>query len=148
MPRHLRADRGIVKELDSAVGVVISGHTHKAYVCDIDGRLVTSGDKFGTLVTAIDLKLDRATRKIISAKANNVSVCSNFYPRDAEQTALIEAYDKLAAPIAGRPAGSIKETLSRVPDECRRERARQYHRGRAACRDQFGRKWRCGDRLD
>ncbi len=106
----------IVKELDSAVGVVISGHTHKAYVCDIDGRLVTSGDKFGTLVTAIDLKLDRATRKIISAKANNVIVRSNFYPRDAEQTALIEAYDKLAAPIAGRPAGSIKETLSRVPN--------------------------------
>src|SRR5580700_7352769 len=50
----------IVKKLDSAVDVVISGHTHQAYVCEIDGRLVTSGDKFGTLVTAIDLKLDRA----------------------------------------------------------------------------------------
>jgi 5'-nucleotidase len=136
----------IVKELDSAVGVVISGHTHKAYVCDIDGRLVTSGDKFGTLVTAIDLKLDRATRKIISAKANNVIVRSNFYPRDAEQTALIEAYDKLAAPIAGRPARSIRETLSRVPNKCRRERARRYHRG--ARRDQLGRKRRRGDRLD
>jgi len=106
----------ILKELDFAVGVVINGHTHKAYVCDIDGRLVTSGDKFGTLVTAIDLKLDRATRKVISAKANNIIVRNNFYPRDAEQTALIEAYDKLAAPIAGRPAGSIKETLSRVPN--------------------------------
>jgi 5'-nucleotidase len=107
----------IVKELDAAVGVVISGHTHGAYVCDIDGRLVTSGDKFGTLVTAIDLKLDPATKKIISAKANNVIVRSNSYPRDPEQTALIEAYDKLAAPIAGRPAGSIKETLSRVPND-------------------------------
>jgi 5'-nucleotidase len=107
----------IVKELDAAVGVVISGHTHKAYVCDIDGRLVTSGDKFGTLVTAIDLKLDRATKKIISAKANNVIVRSNGYAKDPEQTALIDAYDKLAAPIAGRPAGSIKETLSRVPND-------------------------------
>jgi 5'-nucleotidase len=107
----------IVKELDAAVGVVISGHTHRAYVCDIDGRLVTSGDKFGTLVTAIDLKLDPATKKIISAKANNVIVRSNFYPRDAEQTALIEAYDRLAAPIAGRPAGSIKQTLSRGPND-------------------------------
>jgi 5'-nucleotidase len=106
----------IVKELDSAVGVVIRGHTHKAYVCDIDGRLVTSGDKFGTLVTAIDLKLDRATKKIIGAKANNVIVRSNDYAKDPEQTALIDAYDKLAAPIAGRPAGSIKETLSRVPN--------------------------------
>jgi 5'-nucleotidase len=107
----------IVKELDAAVGVVISGHTHKAYVCDIDGRLVTSADKFGTLVTAIDLKLDRTTKKIIGAKANNVIVRSNFYPKDPEQTALISAYDKVAAPIAGRRAGSIKETLSRMPGD-------------------------------
>src|SRR5216684_700104 len=107
----------IVKELDAAVGVVISGHTHKAYVCDIDGRLVTSGDKFGTLVTAIDIKLDRASKKIVGARANNVIVRSSFYPKDGEQTALIDAYDKLAAPIAGRPAGSIKETLSRVPND-------------------------------
>jgi 5'-nucleotidase len=107
----------IVKKLDSAVGVVISGHTHRAYVCDIDGRLVTSGDKFGTLVTAIDLKLDRSTREITSAKANNVIVRSNGYAKDPEQTALIEAYDRLAAPIAGRPAGSIKQTLSRTPND-------------------------------
>jgi 5'-nucleotidase len=107
----------IVKELDAAVGVVVSGHSHRAYVCDIDGRLVTSGDKFGTLVTAIDLKLDRTTKKIIGAKANNVIVRSNFYPKNPEQTALIDAYDKVAAPIAGRRAGSIKETLSRVPTD-------------------------------
>ena len=49
----------IVKKFDRAVDVVISGHTHQAYVCEIDGRLVTSGDKYGTIVTAIDLKLDR-----------------------------------------------------------------------------------------
>jgi 5'-nucleotidase len=48
----------IVKKLDKAIDIVISGHTHQAYVCTIDGRLVTSGDKYGTLVTAIDVKLD------------------------------------------------------------------------------------------
>ena len=32
----------IVKKLDKAVDVVISGHTHRAYNCRIDGRLVTS----------------------------------------------------------------------------------------------------------
>ena len=48
----------IVKKFDKAVDVVVTGHTHRAYVCEIDGRLVTSGDKYGTLVTAIDLKLD------------------------------------------------------------------------------------------
>jgi len=107
----------IVKKLDRAVDVVISGHTHRAYVCEIDGRLVTSGDKFGTLVTAIDLKLDPATRDVISARADNIIVRSGTYARAPEQTALLEAYDKLAAPIANRPAGALTETLSRVPKE-------------------------------
>jgi 5'-nucleotidase len=106
----------IVKKLDRAVDVVISGHTHQAYVCDIDGRLVTSGDKYGTLVTAIDLKLDPETRDVISAKAENTIVRSQTLAKDASQTALIEAYDRLAAPIANRPAGSVTETLSRVPN--------------------------------
>jgi 5'-nucleotidase len=106
----------IVKKFDKAVDVVISGHTHQAYVCDIDGRLVTSGDKYGTIVTTIDLKLAPSTRDVISAKAGNVIVRTAAYARDPDQTALLEAYDKLAAPIANRPAGSITETLSRTPN--------------------------------
>lgn len=107
----------IVKKFDRAVDVVVSGHTHRAYVCDIDGRLVTSGDKYGTLVTAIDLKLDPTTRDIVGAKAENVIVTNASLAKDPEQTALIEAYDKLSAPIANRPAGSVTQTLSRVPNE-------------------------------
>jgi 5'-nucleotidase len=107
----------IVKKFDRAVDVVISGHTHQAYVCDIDGRLVTSGDKYGTLVTTIDLKLDPATRDVISAKADNVIVRTGSYAKDPEQTALLASYDALAAPIANRLAGSITETLSRAPND-------------------------------
>ena len=107
----------IVKKFDRAVDVVISGHTHQAYVCEIDGRLVTSGDKFGTLVTAIDLKLDPATREVISAKADNIIVRASPSARDPEQTALLAAYDQVAAPIANRRAGSITETLSRTPND-------------------------------
>jgi 5'-nucleotidase len=107
----------IVKKFDRAVDVVVSGHTHQAYVCEIDGRLVTSGDKYGTIVTAIDLKLDPATRDIISAKADNVIVRTGSYASDPQQTALLEAYDKVAAPIANRRAGSITDTLSRTPND-------------------------------
>jgi 5'-nucleotidase len=107
----------IVTKFDKAVDVVITGHTHRAYVCDIDGRLVTSGDKFGTLVTAIDLKLDPATRDVISAKADNIIVRTGVYASDPSQTALLETYEKLAAPIADRRAGTITATLSRVPND-------------------------------
>ena len=106
----------IVGRFDRAVDVVISGHTHQAYVCEIDGRLVTSGDKYGTLVTAIDLKLDPATRDVISARADNTIVHTATLAKDASQTALLDAYEKVAAPIANRPAGTVSETLSRVPN--------------------------------
>jgi 5'-nucleotidase len=107
----------IVRKFDRAVDVVISGHTHQAYVCDIDGRLVTSADKYGTVVTAIDLKLDRASRDIVSARADNTIVRTGVYAKDPEQTALLQSYDKVAAPIANRPAGSVSETLPRTPNE-------------------------------
>jgi 5'-nucleotidase len=105
----------IVRKFDRAVDVVISGHTHRAYTCTIDGRLVTSGDKYGTLVTAIDLVLDPKTRDIASAKADNVVVHTSL-AKDPAQTALIESYDRLAGPIAARPAGAITASLSRVPN--------------------------------
>jgi 5'-nucleotidase len=107
----------IVKKFDRAVDVVVSGHTHQAYVCEIDGRLVTSGDKYGTLVTAIDLKLDPKTRDVLSARADNVIVRTGSLARDPAQTALLESYDKVAAPIANRPAGSVTDTLSRAPND-------------------------------
>jgi 5'-nucleotidase len=106
----------IARKFDKAVDIVVTGHTHRAYVCEIDGRLVTSADKYGTLVTAIDVKLDPVTRNIVSAKADNTIVRIASLEKAAEQTALIESYDRLAAPIAGRPAGSITETLSRMPN--------------------------------
>jgi len=76
----------IVKKFDKAVDVVVSGHTHQAYICEIDGRLVTSGDKYGTLVTAIDLKLDPVSRDVISARADNTIVRIATLEKDAGQT--------------------------------------------------------------
>jgi 5'-nucleotidase len=105
----------IVTKLDRAVDVVISGHTHQSYVCRIDGRLVTSGDKYGTLVTAIDVKLDRQTRDVVSANAENIVVRTDL-AKDPAQTKLIEDYARILGPLASRPAGSITATLSREPN--------------------------------
>jgi 5'-nucleotidase len=105
----------IVKKLDHAVDLVVSGHTHQAYICTIDGRLVTSGDKYSTIVTAIDVKLDPNTRDVISAKGTNHIVRLDAYAKDAEQTALIAAYQQLAGPIANRKSGVITASLTREP---------------------------------
>jgi 5'-nucleotidase len=105
----------IVKKLDRAVDLVISGHTHRAYNCRIDGRLVTSGDKYGTIVTAIDLMLDPKTGRVSSAVADNVIVRTSF-AKDPRQTQLIEQYERLAAPLAQRVVGRITAALPRTPN--------------------------------
>src|SRR5262245_36756646 len=79
--------------------------------CVIDGRLVTSADKYGTLVTKIDLKVDPRTRDIFGAQAENMIVRTDVYAKDAEQTALIAPYEKLAKPLASRGVGSVTATL-------------------------------------
>ena len=137
----------IVGKLDKAVDLVVSGHTHRAYKCVIDGRLVTSADKFGTIVTEIEIELDPKTRDVVSAKADNLIVRTEAYAKDPEQTALIAAYDVLVKPLAERPVGSITATLSRDEGPGRRKRARPDHHRRAAGRNPVGAEWRRGDRL-
>jgi 5'-nucleotidase len=107
---------GIVGKLDKAVDLVISGHTHRAYKCVIDGRLVTSADKFGTLVTEIEMVLDPRTRDVASLKADNLIVRTDGYAKAPEQTALIAAYERLVKPLAERAAGSLTADLSREAD--------------------------------
>jgi len=103
----------IVKKLDKAVDLVVSGHTHRAYNCNIDGRLVTSADKYGTIVSEIDLVLDPKTGDVTQAKAENLIVRTDRYAKDAAQTKLIEVYEQLAAPLAKRVVGKIAAPLTR-----------------------------------
>jgi 5'-nucleotidase len=106
----------IVPKLDKAVDAVVSGHTHEAYNCVIDGRVVTSAHRFGTLLTEIDLKLDSRTRDVVAVHAENLIVRSGDLPKDPDQTQMIAAYQALAAHIAGRVSGTITEALSRDPN--------------------------------
>lgn len=104
----------IVNGFDKAVDVVITGHTHRPYNCQVDGRLVTSADKFGSVVSNISLKIDRATRDVVEAKADNMVVRVDAYAKDAAQTALVGAYARLIQPVADREIGKLNLTLSNV----------------------------------
>lgn len=103
----------IVKQFDRAVDLVVSGHTHRAYNCRIDGRLVTSGHQYGTIVSAIDLELDRATRDVVSARADNVIVRHDRYAKDPAQTALLAQYAPRAEALARRVVGSLAAPIAR-----------------------------------
>lgn len=128
--------RPILDRLDPRVDVVISGHTHSAYVCDY-GKinparpfLLTSAGQYGTLLTDIDLVVDTATRKVTARSANNLIVqgeaftrgastvaLSDPYPRfqkNAEIDALIARYRAVAAPLVQRVVGRLTAPASRA----------------------------------
>ena len=89
----------IVDRLDDEVDAVISGHTHQAYNCVIDGIPVTSASSFGRLVTDMDLTIDRRSKDITAITVNN-----NIVTRDVAASGPITSPDR---PVQGaeRSAG-------------------------------------------
>jgi 5'-nucleotidase len=102
----------IVNGFDDAVDIVVSGHTHQAYNCVIDNKLVTSAASFGRLVTDIDLEVDLRTGDVTKMSAGNVIVTRDV-PKHTLLTALIDRYKVLAAPLANRVIGSITADITR-----------------------------------
>ncbi|MEO6091440.1 MAG: bifunctional metallophosphatase/5'-nucleotidase [Novosphingobium sp.] len=76
------AIRPILDRLDPSIEIVVSGHTHWAYVCDYPapGRerplLLTSAGLYGEQVTELTLTLDTATHRLLHRRAHNVIVQS------------------------------------------------------------------------
>jgi 5'-nucleotidase len=97
----------IVKRLDPAIDVVVTGHTHQGYQCRIDGRLVTQGDAFGHLVTQIDLTLDTQTRNMVTATSRNLVVDPGVFVKDAAMSAILTRARGLTAPIATQPVATL-----------------------------------------
>ena len=63
------------------VDVVVSGHTHQAYVCpDLGGMLVTSAGAYGRLLTRISLELDPVQHRVLSRSAVQVAVTHDLPP--------------------------------------------------------------------
>jgi 5'-nucleotidase len=107
-PNACNGFRGAIVDIASAmspdIDVIVSGHTHRAYVCTLGTKLVTSAASLSRLITDIDLKVDRSTGRVVSKAAHNVTVTRDVPPSRAE-TALIEHYRPLAASVAGRAVG-------------------------------------------
>lgn len=109
---------GIVPRLDPAVDVVVSAHTHNAYVCrlggPLSGRLVTSAGNYGRLVTEIDLDLDRDSRDVVSARALNRMVDHDIDP-DRNETERVGRYAGLASAVLDRGVGRTMEEIPHIP---------------------------------
>ena len=105
--------REIAENLDPAVQVIITAHTHRYHICELGSRLVTSAGSYGTLVTDIDLEIDRATRKIIAKKARNLVVDPKG-AKDPALTTVVDRYAALSAPLENRVVGKLTREVNAV----------------------------------
>lgn len=128
----------ILERLDPSIDVVVSGHTHRAYVCDYASVnparpfLLTSAGRYGTLLTEIRLRFDPTQRRLVAKSADNLIVqgepftassgaevaLTPLYPRfgkDAAVAALVDRYAAAAAPLAQREVGRLTAPVLRTP---------------------------------
>ena len=123
----------IVDKLDPAIRLVVSGHTHNAYICHLPiagggERLLTSSGKYGALVTDIRLTFgpdgslsgDRAEfvpvqgEPIDNAKLKApLNPAYRIFPADSGIAALVGRYREAAAVVADRPVGTLSAPLAK-----------------------------------
>ncbi|RBA24304.1 bifunctional metallophosphatase/5'-nucleotidase [Herminiimonas fonticola] len=126
----------ILERLAPAIDVVVSGHTHRSYICDYGKRnpakpfLLTSAGQYGTVITDINLTIDPRTHKVVSKSADNVIVQgesfvnnagvtikpSADYPRfgkDRDVDAIVTRYADAAAALTNRMVGRLTISVSR-----------------------------------
>jgi 5'-nucleotidase len=113
--------RPIVAQLDDAVNLVLSAHTHQPYICSLPNRAgrvipVTSASAYGRMVTDIDLTLDTRSKRITAIAAHNLLVdrTNPAITPDPAIHALVEHYAALAAPIVNRVVGSIAAPVAKA----------------------------------
>ena len=103
----------LTKRLDPAVKVVMSAHTHNAYTCKIDGRLLTQGYNYGALVSTVRLDIDRASGEVISADATNQLVDQRSLTPDPQLQQFVDKVAATTTVIRNQPVGQTTQQLTR-----------------------------------
>lgn len=103
----------VVRDLSPAIKVVVSGHSHEIYNCEINGHLLTSAGSYGRLYTSIDLTIDRAKDTVLKAVAKN-TVVTRDVAKDETQTAILAKYKSQADALIRKPVGRITAAIART----------------------------------
>ncbi|MGK5048144.1 bifunctional metallophosphatase/5'-nucleotidase [Janthinobacterium sp. GB4P2] len=105
---HLKGEVvDVVKRLDPAIKLVISGHSHQGYLCRVDGRLVTQAQMGGHMLTRIKLKVDPVKNAVVDASAQNVVMLPGMYEPDPAVAAYLESVKQRSAAELSRPVALI-----------------------------------------
>jgi len=103
----------IVAKADPAIDLFITGHTHQAYACRLDGRLVTQTASYGRMLSVIDLTITNGD--VVAAAVQNKPVTRDLAPNQQIE-AEVKAAEAKTAPIRALPVGTLASALPRKPD--------------------------------
>jgi 2',3'-cyclic-nucleotide 2'-phosphodiesterase (5'-nucleotidase family) len=111
----------IAQNLDPAIDLVVTGHTHQPYVCDIpdpagNPREVTSASSFGRVVTETWLTIDKFTRDVVRTATTSTNHLVVQETKDPAMTAIVDKWKALSAPIANRVVGTITADITNPGD--------------------------------
>lgn len=108
----------VVKRLDPAIRVVVSGHSHKGYLCRVDGRLVTQSDSAGHVMARIKLRVDTGTNTLRDVSATQEVMVPGTWPAaPALDGYLKKARERSAAQLARPVATLALSTVGRGLDD-------------------------------
>ena len=127
----------ILDKLDPSIRLVISGHTHRAYICPHgEGShnanvYYTSAGRYGQIVSDIDVTLDVASGAITAVDAHNKLVINDTGPNPLASAlpastpvpaiaALVSRYAAASAPLVDRVIGKITADITLDGHEVRR----------------------------
>ncbi len=108
----------IAATMSPEVDLIVSGHTHQAYVCSIpdpagNPRLVTSAADYGRAITETSLVVNRASGEVMRDRTTAVNhLNARTVAKDPTQTAIIAKWNTLAGPIKNTPVGSVAASIT------------------------------------
>ncbi len=97
----------VVKRLDPAIRLVISGHSHKGYLCKVGDTVVTQAQMGGHMLSRIRLVVDRATGNIVDVDARNVVIEQGAFPAEPKAAAYLAALRERSNRELARPVARI-----------------------------------------
>uniref|UniRef100_UPI003B3B60F1 ExeM/NucH family extracellular endonuclease n=1 Tax=Pseudactinotalea sp. TaxID=1926260 RepID=UPI003B3B60F1 len=118
----------LVAGADGNIDAIISGHTHQAYVHDVDGMWVTQSAQYGEMLGALSLTVDRETGEVTAATAENVDLVpvpgdpnanppiprETYCEGDPEVQAIVDEAVAVAEELGSVPLGEITADFGRA----------------------------------
>ena len=98
---------GIARQLDPAIRLVISGHSHQGFQCKVDGRTITQAQMGGHVLSRIKLTIDPASGAVQGVAVRNVPVVAGQYPADPKVAAYLASVKAQSQAALERPIARV-----------------------------------------